>query len=86
MSQQRPNFFQAVVDSFPFQTGPADWTPGILKIFVTMPKELSDRLHEAGAEFYQWPDYTLPEGVTLKEKEIFVRHVTSFMTTDEHVE
>jgi threonine aldolase len=55
------------------------------EIFLIMPRFLSEKLHEAGAEFYQWPETALPAGKTLNKNEVFVRLVTSFVTTDEHI-
>ncbi len=62
------------------------WLRQANELFVAMPQQLSDTLHDAGAEFYQWPNHALPEGITLKEDEVFVRLVTSFVTTDEHID
>ncbi len=62
------------------------WPLEANELFVTMPGELADKLHDAGAEFYQWPVHALPQGVVLAENEVYVRLVTSFATTDEQIE
>ena len=55
------------------------------ELFVTMPRQLADTLHKAGAEFYHWPVQNLPQGVELAEDDVFVRLVTSFATEDDHI-
>jgi len=55
------------------------------ELFIIMPKQLSEQLQAAGAEFYQWPVSALPENVLLTDDQVFVRLVTSFATTDEHI-
>jgi len=46
---------------------------------------LAETLQAAGAEFYQWPVNALPAGIPLKESDVFIRLVTSFATSDEHI-
>jgi threonine aldolase len=55
------------------------------EIFLIMPGELADSLQTAGAAFYQWPVLSLPKNISLDKKEVFVRLVTSFATTNEHI-
>lgn len=62
------------------------WPCEANELFVTMPRQLADSLHNSGAEFYQWPAHGLPPKVILQEEEIFARLVTSFLTTDEHID
>jgi threonine aldolase len=62
------------------------WPGEANELFVTMPAALAHRLLDAGAEFYQWPGHGLPPGVALAEDEVFVRLVTSFVTTDDHID
>lgn len=56
------------------------------EIFVIMPKKLADYLNEHGAECYDWYPSTLPENVQLSKDNRFIRLVTSFSTTDEHIQ
>ncbi len=69
-----------------FTTISLQWPCEANELFVTMPEKLADSLHESGAEFYQWPAHGLPPGIVLQEEEIFARLVTSFATTDEHID
>ena len=55
------------------------------ELFVTMPKKIAEQLLEAGAHFYDWPIFALPAGVELESNTVFVRLVTSFATTDTHI-
>ena len=61
------------------------WPQEANELFITMPTALARKLQESGAVFYQWPANALPQGVQLSEEDSFIRLVTSFMTTDEHV-
>lgn len=61
------------------------WPCEANELFITIPMELADSLRQAGAEFYEWPTYALPEETILASDETFVRLVTSFMTTDDHI-
>ncbi|HIP82039.1 MAG TPA: low specificity L-threonine aldolase [Desulfocapsa sulfexigens] len=61
------------------------WPCQANELFLIMSEQLSESLQTAGAEFYQWPVTALPAGTTLKQNEVFVRLVTSFATTDEHI-
>lgn len=61
------------------------WPCQANELFLIMPRQLADTLQAAGAEFYQWPVNGLPAGVTLKNNDAFVRLVTSFATSDEHI-
>jgi len=58
------------------------WPVQSNELFVTMPKDLADRLQEAGAEFYEWYPEALPPNIELHDYEVFVRLVTSFATQD----
>ncbi len=62
------------------------WPREANELFVTMPGKLARFLQDWGAEFYQWPAHGLPRGVTPAEDEVFVRLVTSFVTTDEQIQ
>ena len=62
------------------------WPREAYEIFVTMPRQLADFLHNSGAEFYQWPANALPPGIELEEDEVFTRLVSSFVTTDEQID
>ncbi len=55
------------------------------EIFITMPKRMAEVLQEEGAEFYQWPVTALSPGLKLKDEDVFVRLVASFVTSDEHI-
>jgi len=68
--------FQEIVPVWPCQAN---------EIFITMPRQLAERLQAEGAEFYQWPIQTLPNNYTLRDEDVFVRLVTSFATSDEHI-
>ncbi len=61
------------------------WPRQTNEMFLVMPAQLAEKLLIAGAAFYQWPVTALPDGLTLQDKEVFVRLVTSFATTDEHI-
>jgi threonine aldolase len=61
------------------------WQCQANEIFLIMPGELSEKLQKAGAEFYQWPISSLPKGISLDKKDVFVRLVTSWATTKEHI-
>lgn len=62
------------------------WPCQANEIFLTMPRQLAKTLEAAGAEFYQWPVSTLPKNTHLKDEDVFVRLVTSFATSDDHIE
>jgi len=61
------------------------WQCQANEIFLIMPGKLAKELQTAGAEFYQWPVSLLPKGIKLDKKDVFVRLVTSFATTNEHI-
>ena len=61
------------------------WPCQANELFLIMPRQLVETLQTAGAEFYQWPVTGLPAGITLKENDVFVRLVTSFASSDEHI-
>ena len=61
------------------------WPCQTNEIFVIISGQLAERLRTAGAEFYQWPVNALPAGVSLNDNDVFVRLVTSFATSDEHI-
>ncbi|HEY6572534.1 MAG TPA: low specificity L-threonine aldolase [Candidatus Eisenbacteria bacterium] len=62
------------------------WPVEANELFVVMPKETAQRLKAAGAEFYEWYLDALPPGSRLEAGETFIRLVTSFATTDAHVD
>ncbi|RZV46080.1 MAG: low specificity L-threonine aldolase [Acidimicrobiales bacterium] len=54
--------------------------------FMVFNKELFAALLEAGVSMYDWYPNALPEGTALADNEVLARMVTSFATTDEHIE
>ena len=58
------------------------WPVQANELFVVMPKGLAKHLQSAGAEFYEWPDTTLPATTRLGDGKTYVRLVTSFSTQD----
>ena len=62
------------------------WPREANELFVTMPERLVDFLHNSGAEFYQWPNHSLPRGIEPENNRSFVRLVNSYATTDEHID
>jgi threonine aldolase len=62
------------------------WPTQANELFVVMPRKVFERLKGAGAEFYEWYVEALPPGTALREGETYVRLVTSFVTTDAHVD
>lgn len=61
------------------------WPRQANELFITLPTSLADTLRAAGAEFYEWPSHALPPEADLSDEETFVRLVTSFRTTDQHL-
>lgn len=61
------------------------WPCQANEIFLIMPAQLAEKLYAAGAEFYQWPVTALPAGTSLRNSDVFVRLVTSFASSDEHI-
>lgn len=61
------------------------WPADANELFVILPQTMSDRLQQAGAEFYEWYAHALPPHEQLMDDEAFVRLVTSFKTTDAEV-
>jgi threonine aldolase len=58
------------------------WPVRANELFVIMPKGLASHLQLVGAEFYEWPENTLPETIRLADGQTYVRLVTSFSTQD----
>jgi threonine aldolase len=63
------------------------WPAAANEIFAIMPRVLDDRLKAAGAHYYDWtlrefPSALHPPG----EKEVFIRLVTSYATTEEDID
>lgn len=56
------------------------------EIFMLLPTALAQYLRENDAEFYDWYPQTLPENIQHTENQSYVRLVTSFLTSDEHIE
>lgn len=56
------------------------------QLYITLPKTMAEELKRQGAEFFEWYQTALPEGFTLADDEVFIRLVTSFATTDQHVD
>lgn len=61
------------------------WPVDANEIFITLPKPLSLHLKQHGAEFYDWYPSTLPSDASLNADNDYVRLVTSFLTSDEHI-
>lgn len=61
------------------------WPREANELFVTLPKNIVDFLHNSGAEFYQWPFHALPDGIVPDKETVFIRLVCSFVTTDEQI-
>jgi threonine aldolase len=61
------------------------WPRQANELFITLPRKLATELQKQGARFYEWPLLTLPETTELRDDECFVRLVTSFLTTSEHI-
>jgi threonine aldolase len=59
------------------------WPVQSNQIFAIMPGDLAAGLQKAGAEFYDWSPEALPKGIRIGADEVFVRLVTSFLSTDE---
>lgn len=61
------------------------WQPQANEVFAILDKTLAGRLQDAGAVFYDWPVPADAE-IKLGENEGLYRFVTSFATTDEHID
>lgn len=61
------------------------WPTQANEVMVVMPKVMAKKLQSLGAEFYEWYPDSLPASFILKEHETFVRLVTSFQTSDQHI-
>lgn len=59
------------------------WPVQSNEIFVVMPRDLSDFLQAAGADFYDWYPEAMPRQMKLKKGDVFARLVTSFATRDQ---
>jgi threonine aldolase len=70
----------------PFPFIQLQWPCQANELFITLPQELADTLHRAGAEFYNWPLHALPAGAEPATDTIFARLVTSFVTSDGHID
>ena len=62
------------------------WPTQANEVFAVIPKPIADRLRSAGAQFYEWYRDALPDGVMIRQDQIFVRLVTSYATTDQEIE
>jgi threonine aldolase len=56
------------------------WPVEANEVFVTLPKEICERLQRAGASFYPWTSDSLPKGGTIRDGSIMIRLVCSFAT------
>ena len=56
------------------------------EIFVIIKQTTAKKLEDNGAEFYEWYEESLPKDKTLAKDEVYIRLVTSFLTTDEEIE
>ena len=54
--------------------------------FVVLDRALFERLMAAGASMYEWYPNALPGGEELADGEVLARLVTSFATTDAHID
>lgn len=61
------------------------WQPQANEVFAILPKQLADSLQGAGAKFYEWGTPQSFAGDLTADEAIY-RFVTSFATTDDHVE
>lgn len=61
------------------------WPTQANEIMIVMPTVMAKKLQDAGAEFYEWYLESLPASITLQSHETFVRLVTSFQTSDQHI-
>lgn len=61
------------------------WPTQANEIFAVLPGALARGLRAAGADFYDWYKDSLPADVALGPDEVFLRFVTSFATSDEHL-
>jgi threonine aldolase len=61
------------------------WPTQANEVFTVLPIQLADRLKAAGAEFFTWSTTMLPPTMRIGEDEIYVRMVTSYVTTDDDV-
>ncbi len=57
------------------------WPVQANEVFVTMPRNMLERLHAAGVQCYDWYADSLPAHITLSADEVPVRFVTSWATT-----
>jgi threonine aldolase len=63
------------------------WTTDANEIFVILPAALDASLKAAGAYYYAWGLRNYPSGIVPPgEKEVFIRLVTSYVTSAEDVE
>ncbi|MDW3216217.1 MAG: beta-eliminating lyase-related protein [Ilumatobacteraceae bacterium] len=62
------------------------WPSESNESFVVLDRSVHDALMAAGASMYEWYPNALPEGEHLAEGEVLARLVTSFATTDAHVD
>lgn len=64
----------------------AAWPCQSNETFVVIDRTVFDSLTAAGASMYEWYPNALPEGETLESHEVLARLVTSFATTDAHID
>ncbi len=62
------------------------WPVAANEVFAILPATLAQSLRAHGAVFYEWYADSLPAGTALGEGEVFARLVTSFATTDDHID
>ena len=62
------------------------WPSESNESFIVLHRHLFDRLTSAGASMYAWYPGALPGGDDLAEGEMLARLVTSFATTDAHID
>jgi threonine aldolase len=62
------------------------WPSESNESFIVLDRALFDRLMAAGASMYEWYPNALPDGEHLADGEVLARLVTSFATTDGHID
>ena len=61
------------------------WPTEANEVFAILPRALGEKLRAAGGVFYEWNPDSLPENESLGKEEVFLRFVTSFLTSPREV-
>lgn len=61
------------------------WPTQANEVFAVIPRSIATQLRTAGAEFYEWYLEALPSNFAIHQDQVFVRLVTSHITTDEEI-